>query len=272
MYAGILQPSSCEDLTQKDCQLDEVTGPNTNSSSAMRNFILTCMAVGLALMMSTGLVFAFLVPDVAPTLDRSLADILPERIPGWRSENVPLSQTPEGEERVLSVLDLDDVFCRQYIKGDTEIMVYVAYWYPGSEPYSAVAIHNPDSCWVIAGWEVLERESNRSIELAGYPLKEHEFGVYRKNNNDVHVLFWHLLGGEPNKHIKNMIWTSSGLDSFKRQFYFIYNMYQMGLDLGQDQLFVRISSNKPFDEIEASGDLGEILAAFENLGLRKTGS
>lgn len=230
------------------------------------------MAAGLALVMSTGLIFAFLVPDVAPTIDRSLEEILPERIPGWRSVAVPLSQTPEGEERVLNVLDLDDVFCRQYTKGNTEIMVYVAYWYPGSEPYSSVAIHNPDSCWVIAGWDVQERESNRSMKMAGHFLKEHEFGIYRKNNTDVYVIFWHLLGGEPNKHIKNMIWTSSGLDSFKRQFYFIYNMYQMGFNLGQDQLFIRVSSNKPFEEIEETGELDEILSALEGLGLNKADS
>lgn len=228
------------------------------------------MALGLTLIMSTGLVFAFLVPDVEPTIDRSLDELLPERIPGWQSTNVPLSQTPEGEERVLDILDLDDVFCRQYTKGDTEIMVYVAYWYPGSEPYSSVAIHNPDSCWVIAGWDVLDRESNRSLELAGYPLKEHEWGAYRKDGNVVHVIFWHLLGGEPNKYIKHMLWTSSGLDSFKRQFYFIFNMYQMGFNLGQDQLFVRISSNKPFEEIEESGELKEILSALGGLGLSKT--
>lgn len=235
----------------------------------MRRFILICLAVGLTLVMSTGLVFAFLVPDVEPTIDRSLEELLPERIPGWRSTNVPLSQTPEGEERVLAVLDLDDVFCRQYNKGDTEVMVYVAYWYPGSEPYSSVAIHNPDSCWVIAGWDVLERESNRSAEMAGYALKEHEFGVYQKEGNEVDVLFWHLLGGEPNKYIKHMLWTSSGVDSFKRQFYFIFNMYQMGFDLGQDQLFVRISSNKPFEALEESGELEEILSALEGLGLTR---
>lgn len=238
----------------------------------MKRFILICMAVGLALIFSTGLVFAFLVPDVEPTINSSLEEILPERIEGWRSTIVPLSQTPEGEERVLDVLDLDDVFCRQYKKGDTEIMVYVAYWFPGSEPYSSVAIHNPDSCWVIAGWDVLERESNRRVEMAGYRLKGHEYGLYRKEGHDVHVIFWHLLGGEPNEHIKNMIWTSSGLDSFKRQFYFIYNMYQMGLDLGQDQLFVRVSSNKPFEEIEESGELAEILSALQGLGLAKTGA
>ncbi|MFU8848694.1 MAG: exosortase-associated EpsI family protein [Opitutales bacterium] len=235
----------------------------------MRRFTVFIMAAGLAIVLSTGLVFAFLVPDVAPTIDRSLSDLLPERIPGWHSEQVPLSQTPEGEQRVLSVLDLDDVFCRQYTKGDTQVMVYVAYWLPGSEPYSSVAIHNPDSCWVIAGWDVLERESNRRADLAGFSLKEHEFGIYRKSGSETHVLFWHLLGGEPNQYIKNMIWTSSGLDSFKRQFYFIYNMYQMGFDLGQDQLFVRISSNKPFEEIEASGELQEVLAALQALNLTR---
>jgi len=225
----------------------------------------------LVLTLSTGLVFAFFVPDVAPTIDQSLDELLPERVAGWRSSVVPLSETPEGEERVLAVLDLDDVYCRQFTKGDTEIMVYVAYWYPGSEPYSSVAIHNPDSCWVIAGWEVQARESNRSLQMAGIPLKSHEYGVYRKNEKDVHVLFWHLLGGEPNRHIKNMIWTSSGIDSIKRQFYFIYNLSQMGLDLGQDQLFVRISSNKPFEVIAESGELGEILAAFSGLNLVRTG-
>ncbi len=235
----------------------------------MRRFILIILASSLVLICSTGLVFALLVPEVPRTLDRPLEDLLPQRIAGWHSAHVPLSQTPEGEERVLNVLDLDDVFCRQYTKGDTEIMVYAAYWFPGSEPYSSVAIHNPDSCWVIAGWEVLERESNRSLELAGVPLKEHEWGIYRKGGHETHVIFWHLLGGEPNKYIKNMIWTSSGIDSFKRQFYFIYNMYQMGFDLGQDQLFVRISSNKPFAEVEASGELGEILSAIESLGLRR---
>ncbi len=235
----------------------------------MKRFILVTMAVGLALVVSTGLVFAFLVPDVPPTVDRPLEELLPEQIPGWRSTNVPLSQTPEGEERVLAVLDLDDVISRQYSKGDTDIMVYAAYWFPGSQPYSAVAIHNPDSCWVIAGWEVMARESNRSVELAGFRLKEHEWGVYRKDGDDVYVLFWHLLGGEPNQHIKQMIWTSSGLDSFKRQFYFIYNMYQMGFDLGQDQLFVRISSNKPFEEIEESGELREVLSAIRDLGLSR---
>jgi hypothetical protein len=135
-----------------------------------------------------------------------------------------------------------------------------------------VAIHNPDSCWVIAGWDVLARESNRSKEMAGYSLKEHEWGIYEKNDKEVYVIFWHLLGGEPNKHIKNMIWTSSGVDSVKRQFYFIYNMYQMGLDLGQDQLFVRISSNKPFDEIEESGELKEILSGLKGLGLTRAES
>lgn len=235
----------------------------------VRRFILLTMAFGFSLLLVAALVFAFLVPDVEPTLDASLDEILPEHIPGWTSTSVPLSQTPEGEERVLDVLDLDDVFCYQYTKGDTEIMVYVAYWFPGSEPYSSVAIHNPDSCWVIAGWDIKDRESNRSVEMAGRELKEHEFGIYHKGGNDVYVLFWHLLGGEPNKYIKNMIWTTSGIDSLKRQFYFIYNMAQMGLDLGQDQLFIRISSNKPFEEIEQSGELAEILSAMKGLNITR---
>jgi hypothetical protein len=228
------------------------------------------MAVVLTLILSTGLVFAFLVPDVARTVDGSLEELLPEHIPGWQSTHVPLSQTPEGEERVLNVLDLDDVFSRQYTKGDTEVMVYVAYWFPGSEPYSSVAIHNPDSCWVIAGWDVKERLSGQKGELAGCSLKQHEWGIYEKNGLDTYVMFWHLLGGEPNEHIEKMVWTQSGVDSFKRQFYFIFNMFQMGLDLGRDQLFVRLSSNKPFEELQDDPNFKRIIDHLRVVGIEDT--
>lgn len=237
----------------------------------MKKLVLSFLALGLVFVLSARFVFAFLVPEVSPTFTQSLEDLIPEEMPGWRSQKVPLSSTPEGVERVLSVLNLDDVYSRQYIKGDTQVMIYVAYWYPGSEPYSAVAIHNPDSCWVIAGWEIEDRESNRQIQLAGVDLKEHEWGVYSKDGQVAHVMFWHLLGGEPNKYIKNMLWTSTGVDSIKRQFYFLFNIYQMGLNLGQDQLFVRVSSNKSFEELEASGDLRQILDHLEGLRLRRVG-
>jgi hypothetical protein len=159
------------------------------------------LALGLAFVLSAKFVFAFLVPEVEPTLKQSLEEAIPAQMPGWRSQNVPLSSTPEGVDRVLSVLDLDDVFSREYTKGDTKVMIYAAYWYPGSEPYSSVAIHNPDSCWVIAGWEIEDRQSNRQIRLAGIDLKEHEWGAYSREGETTYVMFWHLLGGKPNKYI-----------------------------------------------------------------------
>lgn len=93
----------------------------------MRKFFLVILALGLGFVISTKFVFAFLVPEVEPTLEQGLAETIPAEMRGWRSKKVPLSDTPEGEDRVLDVLDLDDVFCRQYVKGDTEVMIYVAY-------------------------------------------------------------------------------------------------------------------------------------------------
>lgn len=235
----------------------------------MKKLIIVSLAVGLSFVLSAKFVFAFLVPDVEPTIDQTLEEMIPPSLPGWSSNQVPLSNTPEGVDRVLQVLDLDDVYSREYVRGDVRVMVYAAYWFPGSEPYSAVAIHNPDSCWVIAGWEIEERENNRLTSLAGVDLKEHEYGVYTKDGATAHVMFWHLLGGEPNKYIKHMLWTSSGLDSIKRQFYFIFSMYQMGLNLGQDQLFVRLSSNKSFEELEALGYLDQIFDHLSALGLER---
>jgi len=233
----------------------------------VKKILIVSMALGLGSVALSCLLFAFFVPSVPPTIQGKLEELIPSEMPGWKALKVPLSSTPEGVERVLDILDLDDVFIREYSKGSTRVMVYAGYWYPGSEPYSSVAIHNPDSCWVIAGWKVEDRESNRKVILAGCDLKEHEWGIYSKKDTEQHVLFWHLLGGEPNKHIKHMLWISSGIDSLKRQFYFIYNIAQMGLDLGQDQLFVRISSNKPFEELENTGELREVLDHLSGLGL-----
>ena len=235
----------------------------------MKRFFLISLALGLSFVLGSKLTFHFLVPKAPPALDERLEEVIPAKMPGWRSEDVPLSNTPEGEQRVLSLLDLDDVFCREYTRGDTTVVVYIAYWSPGSEPYSSVAIHNPDSCWSIAGWEIEDRESNRDRTMAGIHLKEHEWGVYSKDGNEAHVIFWHLLGGQPNKYIKHMLWTSTGLDSIKRQFYFILNIAQLGLELGRDQLFIRISSNKSFDELEKSGELRQVLEHLEGLGLAK---
>jgi hypothetical protein len=236
----------------------------------MKRLLLILMVVGLAFAWLPTIIFAFFVPDVEVTINQTLNELLPEEIPGWQSREVPLSSTPSGEERVLDVLKLDDYFSREYISGDTRVMVYVAYWLPGSEPYSSVAIHNPDSCWVIAGWDVKERLSGQKGELAGCSLKQHEWGIYEKNGLDTYVMFWHLLGGEPNEHIEKMVWTQSGVDSFKRQFYFIFNMFQMGLDLGRDQLFVRLSSNKPFEELQDDPNFKRIIDHLRAVGIEDT--
>lgn len=235
----------------------------------MRRFLLIFMALGLASVLGVSLTFTFLVPDSEPTLDRTLAELLPSQLEGWHSQDMPLSSTPDGEERVLDILKLDDYFAREYIRGDTRVMVYVAYWLPKSQPYSMVGLHNPDSCWVIAGWDIKERENARQATLAGCALKSHEWGVYQKAGEDTYVMFWHLLGGEPNEYIKHMTWTQAGVDSIKRQFYFIYNILQMGLDLGRDQLFVRISSNKPFDELQHDPHFKHLLESFRVLGIEE---
>lgn len=237
----------------------------------MRRSILIFMSLGLLFVWTTTIVFAFFVPAAESTLEKPLQELLPEEIPGWQSYEVPLSATPSGEERVLDILSLNDYFSREYVRGDTKVMVYVAYWLPGSEPYSSVAIHNPDSCWVIAGWDIKERESARTVRFAGCQLKSHEWGIYEKNGVETHVMFWHLLGGEPNQHIEKMVWTQSGLDSFKRQFYFIFNIYQMGLDLGKEQIFVRLSANKPFEELQEDPHFKKIIDSLRVLGIEEPG-
>lgn len=209
-------------------------------------------------------------PQHQPTIHQPLSDLLPTEIEGWNCRDVPLASTPEGNERVLDILALDDVVSREYTNRSTKILIYAAYWKPGSQPYSSVAVHNPDSCWVHSGWMIEQRENNRPLQIGKYELKTHEWGIYTIHNTKKYVMFWHLLGGEPNTFIKYMRWNGTGLDSIKRRFYFIFNISQLGLDLNRDQLFVRISSTVPFERLEHDADFNELLKQLTKLNIFKS--
>jgi len=235
----------------------------------MQRILLILMLTVLIMVIGVNAIRGF-TPEHQRTINQPLSEILPTKIAGWDCRDVPLASTPEGNQRVLNILALDDVVCREYTSQSAQILIYAAYWRPGSQPYSSVAVHNPDSCWVHSGWAIEQRKHNRHFQVGEHPFKPHEWGIYTINNTKTYVMFWHLLGGEPNQFIKYMLWNGTGLDSIKRRFYFIFNISQLGLDLKRDQLFVRISANVPFEHLEHDAHFKELLKHLTDLNIFKS--
>ncbi|MGJ3243023.1 MAG: exosortase-associated EpsI family protein [Opitutales bacterium] len=174
-------------------------------------------------------------PTPEPRLERPLAELLPSAVPGWTVTDVPLAETEEGLARVDELLSFNDHVARVYKRGDTELMVYVAYWHPGAVPVKQVHEHTPDICWVGNGWERQATEHTVPVPAlpTGLPA---EFRSYTKRNQPTDVVFWHVVG-DTTYH--NPL-VGKALTSFN----FLRTLEQYGLNQRREQLFVRISSGK----------------------------
>lgn len=216
------------------------------------------LALGLALGAAFGAIFlsnARALPPVArPAPD--LAAILPAGAPGWR--------TVDNKEvaAFAGVLGTTALAQRTYLgngrDGEVEIIAYLAYWPAGAASVSSVDLHTPDLCWPAAGW-VLEPagRSREALSVGGRALPEAEYrflkygGVVPQN-----VWFWHLYGGRPVAY-RNPYSPRELLGIALR-----YGFRRDG-----DQLFVRISSNRPWSGIEGEPLMRELFRGLAPLGL-----
>jgi hypothetical protein len=189
-----------------------------------------------------------LVPEGDKTLTQPLTELVPEEIPGWESTEIPIAQTPEGQEQVGRILRFDQAITRLYKRGNTEVMVYAAYWEPGKTSRSEVALHNPDTCWVSAGWERKDRSYSNRATWATDPLLPVEWGVFELRQQTSHVLFWHKHG--QTTFVENQHgWKSDPVSRIKRKVLPFFEFLDNGLQPHREQIFLRISSNesiKPF--------------------------
>lgn len=210
-----------------------------------------CSALGLRAY------FAF-VPPPEPTLERALTDIFPSELKGWRIENQDIANSPESSARVSDFLNFDDSLLRIYQNGDTFLMVYIAYWAPGKVSYRWAGAHTPDTCWVKAGWACEEREYSVPFKHEGEFFEPVEYGVYSKDGQAQNVYFWHLVGGEA------FGYEQQGEPNI---FGALMDIKHHGLDLRQEQFFVRVSSNKKMDALRELDGFDQILDGLAEIGL-----
>jgi hypothetical protein len=220
-------------------------------------FILAAAALlgGLSLR-----VYFALVPPPKPTLDGLLSDIVPEELYGWKIIDQDMAESPESSERISDFLNFDDALFRIFKKGDTFVGLYIAYWLPGKASYRWAGAHTPDTCWVQNGWTRLDRKYCIPFENEETPFQPAEFGIYEKDGSTQNVYFWHLVGGEAFGYEQE-----GGHNIFAA----LLDIKKYGLNLRNEQFFIRLSSNKKVEELKKVGGFNQILDSLNEIGLAK---
>jgi hypothetical protein len=220
-------------------------------------FILAAAALlgGLSLR-----VYFALVPPPKPTLDGLLSDIVPEELNGWKIIDQDMAESPESSERISDFLNFDDALFRIFKKDDTFVGLYIAYWLPGKASYRWAGAHTPDTCWVQNGWTRLDRKYCIPFENEETPFQPAEFGIYEKDGSTQNVYFWHLVGGEAFGYEQE-----GGHNIFAA----LLDIKKYGLNLRNEQFFIRLSSNKKVEELKKVGGFNQILDSLNEIGLAK---
>jgi hypothetical protein len=205
-------------------------------------------------------VYFALVPPPEPTLDDLLSDIVPEELNGWKIIDQDMAESPESSERISDFLNFDDALFRIFKKDDTFVGLYIAYWLPGKASYRWAGAHTPDTCWVQNGWTRLDRKYCIPFENEETPFQPAEFGIYEKDGSTQNVYFWHLVGGEAFGYEQE-----GGHNIFAA----LLDIKKYGLNLRNEQFFIRLSSNKKVEELKKVGGFNQILDSLNEIGLAK---
>ncbi len=197
-----------------------------------------------------------------------LGEVVPATLDGWEVRDVPLAQTEGMMEQVNKILMFDDAVQRVYRKPGLEVIVYAAYWKPGKVTISDAGTHNPDSCWVLNGWKRSERQHGVATESGGRALLPCEAGAYAPRNPTSFVEFWQLVNGEVNDDEDQKTGWRTGFEGrFERLPLALRDMRKYGINMKREQLFLRISANRPFAIFRTDPDYARLMRSLEPLGI-----
>jgi hypothetical protein len=183
-----------------------------------------------------------------------LLAILPPVADGWEVRTSDLYQ-------FTGTLRTSYLAQRRYLRsspgGPTDITLYVAYWPAGQVPVSQVASHTPDACLPGSGWSTLPTPQPRVLLQAGNrTVPEAEYRLFQAGEYPQHVWFWHLYDGSPISYRDPYSATE-----------LLRIAWRYGFRHDGDQVFIRLSSNRPWSQIAHEPLVAELLARLKPLGL-----
>ncbi|PTY04715.1 hypothetical protein DB347_18590 [Opitutaceae bacterium EW11] len=213
------------------------------------------LAGALACLLLIG-VFAFRTrPSVAPTRGPDMAALLPRQAAGWET------RTSATLYRFSSQLQTTHLVQQTYTRSDSagpfQITVYVAFWPAGQVPVSLVASHTPDACWPGAGWREDPSAHGRvRLPFDSGTLPPAEYRRFELEGYPQHVWFWHFYDGRLVQH--------EGVGSPAK---LLSLAWHYGFRNDGPQVFIRVSSNRPWDQLSPQPLIADIVRQLQPLGL-----
>ncbi len=180
--------------------------------------------------------------------------MVPSSAAGWSVRTTP------DLYRFSGTLRTDHLVQRDYLRSDAhglvQVTLYLAYW-SGGASVGAVGSHTPDACWPGAGWvakDVPERTVALDVGRMRPPPAQNRF--FTSEDFAQHVWFWQLYSGRIID-----VGSTRSVPSLIRI------ALRFGFRKGGDQAFIRVSSNRPWEEIAHEPFIAEFFANTRRLGL-----
>jgi len=185
-----------------------------------------------------------------------LLAVLPSSAEGWSV------QTTQGLDRFVGTLRTGHLAQRSYVRssagGREQVAFFLAHWSKGQASVGLVAAHTPDACWPGSGWVPQQVNDKRvALEVAGRKLPWAQHRLFVNGGYPQHVWFWHLYDGRA---------IEIG-DPFSLRAHLAIAL-RFGFRNSGEQLFIRVSSNRPWDEISREPLVAEFFERARQLGLR----
>lgn len=185
-----------------------------------------------------------------------ILSLLPAEPEGWGTA------TSMGLYRFAEILETDHLGQRTYVKEGPDgerlqVTFYLAYWAPGQAGVSVVASHTPDACWPGAGWAPIPTEvSEVELELPHRNLGRSEYRLFTNERIPQHVWFWHSYDRELIREFDP-----------RRPLELLQSVFTYGVRSKGEQLFVRMSSNQPWEAFQHEPLIAEVFRRLEPYGL-----
>jgi hypothetical protein len=224
--------------------------------------------------MLAGLLALVLAAEFSPPRPRGFTGDLNQALPevsGWARREIPIAASSAAMASAQGILNFSQARQVLYVRGSTQILVYVAYWEPGKVSIVDAGSHNPDSCWVRNGCVRTERVYSVPGKIGERELLPYESGQYIvPNGGKQNVAFWHLVNGEPNRYEDQEAGWRNGLIGRLERLPLVWkDIRTYGLNQKNEQMFVRISSGSRIEDLMADPANGGLFEALTRLGMFK---
>ena len=187
---------------------------------------------------------------------------VPAQLDGWTVKNEPLGPSEFLQARAEEVLNYDDYAYRTYVKLGASFSLYVAYWAPGRMPTRLISNHTPDRCWTENGWTCTDSVFGKVLPVGDHSLLPAQWRTFTPPGSDqkTYVLFWLLVSGQNHDfghRIHNYPSPTRWIGQFIGEFFKGY----------QEHYFVRLTSDRPFEEIWKDVEFQRLLGELAAVGL-----